>query len=103
MFGENCISWYLIGSRASDSKDENEVRVVPDTSQWKRGAKAGNVYDGGQWSYVHPCIERVQRKILLRKHWWVPVTSLHKHEFNSTLEYIFWSSYVVIHFADVLE
>jgi hypothetical protein len=48
MFDENCIFWYLIGSRASDSEDENEVRVVPDTSQWKRRGKAGDVYHSGQ-------------------------------------------------------
>jgi hypothetical protein len=48
MFGENCIAWNLIGSRASDSEDEDEVRVVPDTSQWKRGGKAANMYHSGQ-------------------------------------------------------
>jgi len=40
--------WDPIGSRTSDSKDEDKIGVVSYTSRWKQGRKAGNMYHSGQ-------------------------------------------------------
>jgi len=37
------LHWNPLGSRAPDSKDEDEIRVVSYTGRWKRRWKAGNL------------------------------------------------------------